>query len=288
MKRSVRWIFLSLLIIELILLFSGLIPAHISVVLIAITEATALVLGLSIVVPAVVKIVRKTRSGMSVGNAIQQEFKEILPKKILFLVGVELGIWASIYRFVTKKKDVPKGSVELKYGSEFRRLALVLLCLSPLEIIGVEFLLVHFQVPLIVHLVVIIVTLYVLMWLVGFTVASLVYPHYINAEKLVFRYSCYHNVVITPDALKNVQLSTRGCVKNKTIEVYEKDKGRFMALNDMRSTNVLLTFKQPYRLMLNGEETEDSFIGFSFKTDEPQLALESLQTLCFPDDSKAS
>ncbi|HBT94860.1 MAG TPA: hypothetical protein DEB24_01535 [Coriobacteriia bacterium] len=283
MKRAVRWIFLTLLIVELILLFSGLIPTHIAALLIIVTETTALIFGLSVIIPTVFGVIRRVRSeGISVSFALQQEFKEIVPKPLLFAFRAELGSWSAIGRGITRRKDVPEDAVVITYGSQFKTMAIFLLCLTPLEIGAVELVFFFFHLPVALHVILIILTVYGLFFFLGMIFSTVVYPHHIGPDTLTLRYMSWHTICLDVDSIESVTVRNRECVTNKTIEVDENVEGGLLALNDWRETNVSLRFKEGYHPMVNGELSERTFKVLAFRSDEPSKAVSAIQNRIMP------
>lgn len=278
MKRAVRWVFLFLLAFEIILLYTGLASPAIVAILVSITEGTALVLFLSIVIPAAVKITGRVRAGTQVIIAVQNEFKSFLPKPVLSMVKFEIGLWAAFFQGIRRKRDIPEGFSSIDYGREFKLMCIIVACLTPIEIGVVEILCHSFSAPLALHLIILILTLYASLWIIGLVLSIRVYPHLVNKNELVFRYCWYHVIRIDTNSIDRVVQEKRECIKNKTIE-YGED---LIALNDMRETNISLYFKQPYCPIIDGELASDGVIRFSFSADNPQAAYKSISSILVP------
>ena len=275
MGKKVRWVFLLLLVFELVLLFTGVVPPHVAVVLVALTEGTALFLFLLIVVPTTIRIAKRVKTCARLTQAVQDEFRDLLPKPLLQLVKLELGLWASFVRGIRKKKDVPEESTSINYGREFWILCIALGCLAPVEVGAFELLFFYFKVPFAVHIIIWILSIYAMLWIVGMALSIRVYPHYANSNELIFRYCWYHAISIDPRCVEKVVLEKRECVKNKTIEY---DDG-LIALNDMRETKLSLYFKQPYKPIIDGELVNNEIMRFSFGADDPRAALKIIQNV---------
>jgi hypothetical protein len=273
--RGLRWIFLVLLGCELILLYTSLIPPQVVALLVFITEGTALLLFLTIVIPAIMRISKRVKTGTRVTLAVQHELQSVLPKPLLTLVKFEIGLWAAFLRGIRNDRDIPAGSLSIDYGRELRTLCVVLACLAPVEIGAVELLCQHFGVSFGVRLAIWILSAYATFWIIGLALSIRIYPHYINSTEMVFRYCWYHVISIDTHCVAKVVQEKRECNKNKTIEYDDT----LVALNDMRTTNISLYFKQPYKPSIDGELTHEAITRFSFSADNPQAACTSLYSI---------
>jgi hypothetical protein len=126
---------------------------------------------------------------------------------------------------------------------------------------------------------VIVLTIYTLVFFLGMILSTVVYPHYVNSEKLVLRYMFYHMISVDITAIEGVTARKRECKANKTIETDTGVEGSLLALNVWRETEVVLRFKQPYRPIINGEPSEDSYKELAFSTDEPGKAVKAIQDM---------
>jgi hypothetical protein len=275
MRTYARWFFLLLLVCEIILLCTGLVSPNIAVILIAITEGTALLLFLAIFVPVAIRVAKQVRTGERVVAAIQNQLAGFLPKPVLAILRFEIGLWAAFFRGIRNKKDVPGGSMSIDYGREFRMMCIVVACLTPVEIGAVELLCWHFGAPIGLRVAIWVATIYALLWIVGLALSLRVYPHYANSDELVLRYCWYHTIQVEAEQIERCVHEKRDCEKNKTIE-YDGD---LIALNVMRTTNVSLYFKRPYQLCIDGELTQNAISRLSFNADNPQSACKSINAL---------
>lgn len=281
--KALRWFFLILLVIEVILFVFGIIPPNIAAIMVIATESTALVLALLIIVPATRAAFKKVRTHqVSFSIALQQEFKEAVPKPILFLFRAELGNHAALGRAIAKKRDVPKDATEIKYGSQFRSFAIFLLCLTPIEILAVELLFFFFKWPLWVHVIVLILTAYTLVVFAGMICSTVVYPHYASSERLVLRYMFYHTITIDTAWIQSVSSKKRECKTNKTIEWDLEAEGVLLALNNMKETNIVLRFNQPYQPIIDHEKSETTCMYLAFSVDGPHKAIAAIHSFVPP------
>jgi hypothetical protein len=92
---------------------------------------------------------------------------------------------------------------------------------------------------------------------------------------MVFRYCWYHVISVDTNCVEKVVQEKRDCIKNKTIE-YDDD---LIALNDMRTTNVCLYFKHPYRPSIDGKLTSAAVNRLSFSADNPRAAYKSIRLI---------
>jgi hypothetical protein len=251
------------------------VSSHIVVILVSVTEGTALLLFSLIIIPSIIKIVEKVKVGTRVNAAVQHEFQKLLPAPLLVLVKFEVGLWAAFVRGIFRKKDVPVNSSIIDYGYDFRVMTIVVACLTPIEIGLLELLCQHFNAPFGLHLTIWIVSTYAALWVIGLALSIRVYPHYVTQSELVFRYCWYHTIRVEIDHVEKVVLEKRECIKNKTIE-YGTD---LIALNDMRVTNMSIYFKKPYRPIIDDKLANEDITRFSFSADNPQAAANGIHSM---------
>lgn len=257
-------------VVELVLVIGNILPPHITAPIIVATECTALVLGGSIAIRAAKEIKNRTQSGERVYTAVERSLDGVLPPKILFMVKHEIGIFVSLGRWVARRKDIPAGAVEIKYGHRMRVLIAILIAGSIVEITAVELL-----VPFVVlRWAFLLIGVYALFWVVGLMAATIVYPHYATANELVIRFFHYHTirVPLTPDC--RVAVRERTAPKNKTI--IQKDG--MLSLYVLSSTNVSVELPESTEVTVDGAPALVSTV--SFDVDDPKALRGQINEAC--------
>lgn len=248
------------LILELVLVFGQILPPHIAAPMIVITECTAFVLGGSIIFRAVREVKDRAKSGERVYAAIERSLGEVLPPKALFMVKHEIGVFISLGRLIAWKKDIPPNAIEIKYGSQMRLFIAILIAASIVEIVAVE-LLVPFDV---LRWIILFLSVYSLLWIIGLMAATIVYPHYVTPNELVIRFFHHHTITIPIASECRVVTGEKSASENKTI--VQKDDS--LALNVLGSTNASVLLPKKTEIIVDGTPTTVSHI--SFNVDAPE------------------
>ncbi|HIT45283.1 MAG TPA: hypothetical protein IAC28_04215 [Candidatus Aphodovivens excrementavium] len=248
------------LVFELILVFGQILPPHVAAPMIVVTECTAFFLGSSIIFRAIKEVKSRAKSGERVYTAIEHSLGEALPPKALFMVKHEVGIFVSLGRLIARKKDVPPDAVEIKYGHQMRLLLVVLIATGIVEIVAVELL-----VPIdALRWIILFISIYSLLWIIGLMAATIVYPHYATSDELVIRFFHHHTIriPITPECCFSI--GERSATKNKTI--IHKDES--LALNVLGSTNASVLLPEKTEITVDGVPVSASSVSFSVDAPE--------------------
>ncbi len=250
----------AVLILEILVLLFDILPVQYAAPLLVVTEATAFVLGGSILLKAVKKVRASMKKGERLYFAIEAYFEDVLPPKALFMVKHEMGVFASLFRWIGRNKDLPDGATEIPYGKPLRQLMIVLLMVGILEIAAIH-LLIPWRIPRIILL---ILSIYSLFWIIGLLASTIVYPHYVTGEALVIRFFHYHTISIPLSQVKSVESATRTAPENKTLLITDDA----LYLNVLGSTNCLVSYNAPQLALCNGR-TEGPISAVFFSADSP-------------------
>lgn len=243
------------LILELILVFGQILPPQVAAPMIVATECTAFFLGGSIIFRAIREVKKQTESGERVYTAIERSLSEVLPPKALFMVKHEIGVFISLGRLITWRKDVPPNATEIKYGHQMRLFIAILIAASIVEIVAVE-LLVPFDV---LRWIILFLSVYSLLWIIGLMAATIVYPHYVTPDELVIRFFHHHTIRIPIASECRIVIGEKSASENKTIV----QKNESLALNVLGSTNASVLLPEETEILVDGLPTSVSNVSFN-------------------------
>jgi hypothetical protein len=136
-------------------------------------------------------------------EALNQALSAVLPGPVAKAMGMEFGLFRALWRWIRRMPDVPDGHQSLTYGSEIKHIMWAMVFLVPLEILAVEFL-VPWSVARIILLV---LSVYGTLWVLGFIAALFVRPHTIGDGKLVLRFAHFTQVTIPLELVESVRLA---------------------------------------------------------------------------------
>ena len=131
----------------------------------------------------------------------------------LFAWRFEVNLYKSLFRFVTRRPDVPAGSTGVRYVGAVSVLLWAFVIGSAVELVVLHVILPWEKVRLVAD----IVGIWGLMWMLGFTASHYVYPHLVGADGLRLR-SGHHVAVDVPwDAVAGASTRERSVDGSKSL-----------------------------------------------------------------------
>lgn len=272
MRARVLKILPLVVLIELFFVVSGLLSPELTVCLVLLTEVTAFALVGSFLVSFFGSLKRKMTEGKTLSTAVREELESVIPRTLLVMVQGEIGVISAIVRFAAGRFDIPESSKPIGYGADFRKMGIVLFFVALLEIILADLACASlFPDQVVLRFVILAVSVYALLWVVGLSLASRVYPHYITDKAVVFRYCSYRSVEIPLSDISSVAVSRCDCRGMKLL--YVDDLNVMRMNNGMRTNEVLIALKENCSLVVDGGAYEDGeVVGFGCSVDDPQKA----------------
>lgn len=269
MGGKLKWILLAIVGVEIALLVAKVLPVEWTALLIALTEGTALALTLSVFVPRAYSVRRRVKNGVLITVSILDEFREVIPSPLLKLAAYEIGMFSSIIRFIRRKIDVPSNSIAMDYGSSFRMMGFVLIALTPIEILLIDALCRKYIPSLgYVRGLLVVLSLYACIWIVGMLFSTKVFPHYLNEEKLVIRYGHMHRIVIPISCIKGIDKVKTDCKGLRTVYY---DGEMLVVNNGMRECEIRLEVGSASLIEVDESRCDEDIRFVSFSVDEPSL-----------------
>ncbi|MFF5333643.1 hypothetical protein [Streptomyces sp. NPDC013181] len=207
------------------------------------------------------------RRGTDGQEALNRALAAVLPGPVAKAVGMEFGLFRALWRWVRRRPDVPEGRVPLAYGAEIRPLMWALVFLAPLEIAAVEFLL-PWRVARIVLLV---LSLYGTLWLIGFLAALSVRPHMVGDGELVLRFAHFVRVAVPLDRVESVRRSHHSGYR-RAVQI--DDGVLAMPLGD--TTNLSVILREPHPIAPKPGKPPQEVHEIRFTADDPHHAVRAL------------
>lgn len=185
----------------------------------------------------------------------------------------EKGIYRNIWRWIRRRPDHGQpDSLPFSYVEIVRTTIWVWIGASALEMVAV-----HFVVPWPwVRWPLLIVSVWGLVWMVGFLAGQIVYPHLVEPDRLRVRNGHTVDAVVPISAISSVRTSVRSRPSSKTITLDNNDPTHlYIAVSGQ--VNVHVTMVEPITVALPRGRYVVSEL--SFWADEPGLALARLREL---------
>ncbi len=202
--RRLRWAGLLVLVIEILLVTTGLLDWRVAAGILVVTEGTLSVLGLVFGAAFISQYRKLRRTGQGRREALGEAFFSLLPPPIAEMVRHEISVWGILARAVTFRTQARPGDRLLgRVGFAWRPGVLAALLaaggvtlitragVSPLPIAGT------------------VVLLYAAAAAAAFATAGRVRPHTLGREDIVLRWGLYHSARVPLTAIDRVQDAER-------------------------------------------------------------------------------
>lgn len=207
-------------------------------------------------------------------EALNQALSTVLPGPVAKAVGMEFGLFRALWRWIRRRPDVPDGHQALTYGSEIKHIMWVMVFLVPLEILAVEFL-----IPwTVARIILLVLSVYGTLWVLGFIAALSVRPHTIGNGKLVLRFAHFTQVTI-PLALVESARMARHSGYRRAIQI---DDG-ILAMPIGDSTTLSVKLRQPHPVATKPGKPVELVQEVRFSADNARGAVSVLTASAVPD-----
>jgi hypothetical protein len=180
----------------------------------------------------------------------------------LFAWRFEVNLYKSLFRFVTRRPDVPEGSTGVRYVGAISVLLWAFVIGSAVELVVLHVILPWEKVRLAAD----ILGIWGLMWMLGFTASHYVYPHLVGADGLRLRYGHHVAVDVPWHAVDGASTRERSVDGNKSL-VHQDG---VLQVPVGGRTNVEVRLGSPLQVVVRGETVEVTEVRFF--ADEPRPA----------------
>ena len=178
MERLLKWLLPILILVEVMLVVGGVVPAGTALLIGGVIELLLLVVVIRQVIVAVRRYRRDRTNGLSVERAIEDGLAVFLPKKVARLVALEPRIWIYLYRWIAHRRPPAPNEFSYRSRSIMGALMAVVLISGPVEILLIELL-----VPWAwLRWTILILGLYGAIWIAGLYASMRVRPHMLDTS----------------------------------------------------------------------------------------------------------
>jgi len=256
------------LLIEVVLLFSGVISFSDGVVATAVVESTVFLVALVELV-ALRKSIKRLRSqGYSIFDAISASLRKIMPDRVATVVKHDLLMMRALWLVVSRRGDVPDSAEAVHYSRQVRPLFWVFFVLNPLEIALVE-LVVPWPA---LRLVLLIAGVLGTVWFLALIATLYKYPHILDARVLRLRYLSFFDTRIPIEKIGSVVVAAKSRSMKRSNDVVDDDT---LVMEIMRSTNISLVLTEPHPVDLGARGVKE-VLHVDFWVDDPRAAARSI------------
>jgi hypothetical protein len=168
------------------------------------------------------------------------------------VVAFEVNLYRSLFRWVTRRPDVPPGSTGFPYVGAIATLLWAFVVVSAIELVAVHLLLPWETIRLVADL----LGLWGLVWMLGLLASFNVHPHLVGGSGVRIRYGHSTDILVPWDAIGGVATKLRSPESSKTIQLDRGEDGTVLNVVVGSQTNVELTLSRPLDVPLRkGPET---------------------------------
>ena len=220
------------------------------------------------------------RTGISICKKIGAAFSDIAKKHIPHLIfnaaRIEGRMFKSAALFIVRKTDVPLKADEIPYGRDWRVTGYSLVIVAFVELVVVDALCVHFAGEQSeARLLLLAISVYFIVWSVGFVAGSKTMPCYAGEEGLVLACGIMHRIEIPWEGVLSVCLRKENLEKRSSLI----RSGRHLHLNNGSQTNELaLYLHENSAVFIDGELSGPPICKISFSADSPSAAKEIIES----------
>lgn len=162
------------------------------------------------------------------------------------VVRFEVALYRSLFRWLTRRPDVPAGAVGFAYVGAVSVLLWAFIVVSAIELVVVHLILPWESVRLIAD----ILSLWGLLWMLGFTASLTVHPHLVGDHGLRIRNGAATDITVPWDAVATIGIRERSREKSRALQLDRDEHGNALNVVMGSRTNVNLTLHRPLDLAL--------------------------------------
>ena len=168
MKRLIKYLLPALVAVEVILVWSGMLNLKEAVVIVAGVEVLIFVTGIGEIILMVRRYRKDRTSGLDFWTALEGGLSVLLPRPIARFVSAEPRLFYCLTKWVFRRTKLEEGEFSYHKRSSLDMLVLLVVFVSPVEVLVIEVLLQAFLPLLWLRLLVLFLEVYGLFWFLGF------------------------------------------------------------------------------------------------------------------------
>jgi hypothetical protein len=185
---------------------------------------------------------------------------------------MEMGIWASLYRFVFRRARVPDGAAGFAYHGQVWTILMIFIGLSALEIPILDLI---FHPWPVVRIIFLALGIWGLTWMIGLALGFLTRPHSVGPDGIRVRNGAETDIGLSWDDIRSVEIAARTDEPKSPRVAFDTDGSRTLAMRMQNETNIRIEFERPLTMTLpSGPETADAVRLWA---DDPRAFLDEVR-----------
>ncbi|TDD44278.1 hypothetical protein [Saccharopolyspora elongata] len=249
------------IVVELALLFSGVLGIGAGVLVVAVVEGSLLVL-VAVEAWLVWRAVRRARArGAGGTDPLASSLRAVMPDWAASVVRHDLLMIRALWLAVRRRQDVPEDGEAIHYSRQLRPMMWVFFVLNPLEVVLVE-LAVPWQT---LRIVLAVIGILSTIWFLALLATMYKYPHSIDPRVLRLRYCSFFDFQVPVGDIDSVVVAkhTRGMKRSS-----EAVEGTLI-LEVSRTTNISISLRREHDVDL-GLRGTGTVCAVDFWADDPR------------------
>lgn len=191
MKRLLKWLLPALLLADVGLVRLDLLDLRDAVLLLIAVEAPLLLVGGYQLLSAFRRYRRDRSSGLDAWAALEDGLTVFMPRSIARILASEPRLFYCLARWMARRTGLREGEFSYHKRSSLDMLVLMLVLVTPVEILVIELLLQAFLPWAWLRILVLALEIYALFWILGFYASRIVLPHRLEEKGLRLRHGTF-------------------------------------------------------------------------------------------------
>jgi len=267
-RRFARWALPIVVVIEIVLVLSGVMDVTTAAVVVVALELTVAALVVSQVF-ALRSVVKQARSeGRSVYKVITSSLDEVMPSFAARLIRNDLSTFRALYLAIRRRKDIATGAVPIEYSAQLKPKFWVFFALFPAEIVAVHFITPWAPVQAILFIVGVISAV----WFAGLVATLYVYPHSVDERELRLRWATFQDHTVPSEKIGTV----RRIKKSWDLGLRGNVVDDVLVMETENETNLLIELTNPVSIDM-GRRGRRSVCTVALWADDPAAAVAAIR-----------
>lgn len=191
MKRRLKWLLPVLVVAEVALVRLEIMDLRDAILVLISVELLLLLTGGTLLLSAVRQYRRNRTSGFDGWGALEGAFGTLLPELAARLVVSELRLFYCLIKWALRRTGLRTGEFSYHRRSMMGMLVLMIVLVSPVEVLVIELLLQAFLPLLWLRVLVLLLGIYAVFWILGFHASRVVLPHRLGETGLRLRHGIF-------------------------------------------------------------------------------------------------
>jgi hypothetical protein len=239
MERVLKWSLPALILVNVALVWSGILEAGTAIMVGAAIELMVALIAMRQVVVAIRLYRRDRAAGLDIETAVEDGIAVIFPRTVARVVALEPRIWIALFKWAFRRRPLAPNEFSYHKRSAMGAfLALVLLTLP------VELLLYEILIPWpTVRWILLVVSVYAVVWMLGLVASLRVLPYRLDAGGLRIRYGVLADGFVPYTLISAVELQRRKSPDQEGLRVVTGEGAAYLAAGGR--TDLTLHLREP-------------------------------------------